>query len=113
MPTLAQRALMSRHNQAAHGVNITVTPPGLDAVTTTGIWHEPNDEGQPVGADYRRSEPRRLMEIPRSTDLADVPKASVIAAVDVEDGDEKTWRVEGYYRPSDPLRVFVTLIVTG
>jgi hypothetical protein len=112
MPTLAQRALMARLNQAAHGVDITVTPPGLAAVTTTGIWHEPLDDPQPYGTNYRKTEPRRVMEIPRSSTLNDIPDGSIVRAVDVDGGSAKNWKVEGLDRPNDPLRIFVRLRVT-
>lgn len=110
MPTLAQRAVMAQLNQAAHGVSITVTPPFAAAVTTTGIWHEPRDEPQPYGTDFRRLEPRRILEIPRTDTLSDVPRGSVITAVDRDGGAAKTWRADGLDRPTDPLRMFVLVV---
>lgn len=110
MPTLAQQALMQRVNLAAHGVAITVTPPAGAPVNTTGIWHSPQAEAQPYGTDLRRRDPRRVMEIPRDATLDDVPRGSIVLAVDVDGGLVKTWRADGCERPDDPLRTYVILV---
>lgn len=116
MPTLAQLALMQKVNQAAHGVSITVTPPGGSAVTTTGIWHDPLIDTQPLGSDFRRRDPRRVMEIPLTDTLTDVPRGSTVVAADRDGGSAKTWRADGLApalgigRFTGPLRCYVILV---
>ena len=110
MPSLAQQALMQRLNLAAHGVPITVTRPGATLTPTTGIWHAPLTEPQAFGTDFRRRDPRRVMEIPRDATLDDVPRGSVIVAVDRDGGIAKTWRADGLERSDDPLRMYVILV---
>ena len=113
MPTLAQQALMQRLNLAAHGTPITVTRPGGLPIQTTGIWHVPIADPQAFGTDFRRREPRRVMEIPRDDTLDDVPRGSVIVAVDRDGGGAaKTWRADGLERTDDPLRTYVLLVPT-
>lgn len=110
MPTLAQLALIQKVNLAAHGIPVTVTPPGGSAVATTGIWHVPLEEQQPYGTDFQRREPRRLMELPRTDSLTAVPRGSIIAAADVDGGATKNWRADGLQRDDDPLRMFMILV---
>src|SRR3990172_77306 len=102
MPTLAQQALMQSLNLSVHGVAITVTVPNCAPVATSGIWHQPLAEPQPTGTDFRRREPRRVLEIPRTTELPDVPRQSVIEAAERSDGTARTWRVDGLERVDDP-----------
>lgn len=110
MPTLAQQALMQRLNLGAHGVAITVTVPNGTPVATLGIWHQPLGEAQPVGTDFRRREPRRVLEIPRTATLEAVPRGSVITAPDRDGGATKTWTADGLERSDDPLRCYVIVV---
>jgi hypothetical protein len=117
MPTLAQLALMARLNQAARGVEITVTPPagsvnppGGVPVETTGIWHVPLKEAMPTGQDRQRLEPRRVMEIPINAALPLVPRGSTVEGIDRDGAAVRTFRCEGLDRPGDPLRTYVVLV---
>lgn len=110
MPTLDQQALMQRLNLSAHGVAVTVTPPAGASVSTTGIWHAPQAEAQPFGTDFRRRDPRRVMELPRTSTLEDVPRGSIVHAADRDGGLVKTWRADGLERQDDPLRYYVILV---
>jgi len=83
-------------------LSITVTIPGGEAVTTTGIWTKPLDEAMPFGQDMPRREPRKVLAIPRATTLDAVPRGSVILAPEIDDGTVLTWRADGYDGNTSP-----------
>lgn len=94
----------------AFGVDATVTPPGGEAMTTRAIWLSPLEDDQPVGLDFKRREPRRVLAVPRS-DVASAPRGTIITAPEALGGVTKTWRVDGLVQAVDPghLRLIVTI----
>jgi len=112
------RALTRELTQAAFGVAATVSvilvgspdvdPPIASVVETTGVWLTPADDPQPIGADFTRREPRRVLAIPISSPLTTVPRGTLIEAADEPGGTVRTWRVDGLER-SEPglMRVLV------
>lgn len=104
------RTLALGLNLSAHGVPATVTRPAPDdtPVVTTGIWiTTPLDEQRPVGVDFQRREPRRVMALPRSA-LASVPRHTIVVASETIGGANKTWRVDGLERTdADVFRVIL------
>jgi hypothetical protein len=104
------RALTRELTQATFGVRATVTPPSAAAVETTGVWMTPAEEPQPLGSDFSRREPRRILAIPITDTLETVPRGTLIEAADEPGGTTKTWRVDGLER-SEPglMRVLVVL----
>jgi len=105
------RSLVLSRNQAWHGVTATVTRPAPDdtPVSTTGIWSpfSPQQDDQPVGTDFRRREPRRVMALPRA-DLTNVPRGTSVVAPESPGGTDKTWVVDGLERvEADTWRVIL------
>lgn len=89
----------------AFGVAVTVTPPGEDAIETTGVWVSPLTETWPAGLDLERSEPRHVLAL-RRDEVASVPRGTVVVAPEQGGGDDQTWRVDGIERvESDHHRV--------
>lgn len=109
------RTLALELNLAAHGVTATVTRPAPDStpVTTTGIWHTaPLEEQRPVGTDFQRRDPRRVLALPRSA-LATLPRGTTIVAPETIGGDDKTWTVDGLERvEGDTWRAIVKLAMS-
>ena len=104
------RTLALALNFNAHGVPATVTRPPPDGapVVTSGIWlSRPVEEQLPVGTDFQRREPRRVMVLPRDV-LSRVPRGSLITAPEQLGGVVKTWRVDEFDRTeADQWRVVV------
>ena len=91
----ALRALALDQTFDALSVPVTITPPGGLTVTTVGIWTKPLEETMPFGQDYPRREPRKVLAVMRSTSLDVVPRGSVIAAPETDDGEVLSWRADG------------------
>lgn len=104
------RALAADLTQQILGVPVTVTRPLPDVtpVVTTGIWTTtPLEESRPFGVDFQRSDPRRVLALPRRT-LASVPRGTEIAAPETPDGAVLTWIVDGLDKiDGDTVRVIV------
>jgi hypothetical protein len=97
------RTLALELNLAAHGVAATVTRPFPDntPIETTGIWQRPLDETQPIGTDFTRREPRRVLVLPRSV-LSTLPRGTTIGAPELAGGPVLAWRVDGLDRANEP-----------
>lgn len=106
------RTLALDLNLAVHGVDVLVTPPGAAGIETRGIWLTTITEDMPVGGDFQRREPRRVMALSR-LDVPTVPRGTVIYGPE-KDGEEDTpryWRVDGTERvEADHTRVVVVEI---
>jgi hypothetical protein len=91
----------------AFAVAAVVTPPGGDAVATSGIWVTSTTEDWPTGAELKRRELRRVFALRR--DEADsVPLKTLIEAPDYGSTVVRRWRVDGFERVDpDILRVVV------
>jgi hypothetical protein len=87
---------------SAFGVPATVTRPVPDdaPITTTGIWLQPLEETRPVGADFQRRDPRKVLALPRSA-VPTLPRATLIDAPEELGGAVKTWRVDGFERATE------------
>jgi len=96
------------------GVPITVTRAAPDdaPILTRGIWLSPTDDQQPIGRDFYRREPRKVLRIPRSDVLGRLDKGTRISAPEFEGQAIKTWQVEGYLPVQfpDEWRVILTPI---
>lgn len=107
------RTLALEINLAAHGVAATVTRPAPDdtPIDTTAIWQtEPNQDAQPFGSDFIKTEPRRVLALPRS-DVPTVPRGTLIVAPEATGGANKNWRADGLERTTaDTWRVLVALV---
>src|SRR4051794_31886134 len=98
----------------AFGLPITVTRPSPDdtPVTTTGVWLPiPIDEKRPIGTDFQRAEPRKVLSIPRDRVVKNVPRGSTVLAAEYAGGPVKTWRVDGYDGPTEADLLHVRLVV--
>lgn len=82
---------------AAFGVDATVTVPNGTPVETTAIWLPPVTEEMPVGADFRRAEPVRVLALPLA-DVPEIPRGTVVTAAEVEGGIEADWKVDAVSR---------------
>lgn len=93
------RALVSALSFSTHGVPVTVTwtDPEIAPVETTGIWDHVLEEEWPMGNDFQRSEPRRLLVLPRNV-IATLPRGTTITASERAETDVKTWKVDGLGR---------------
>lgn len=97
----ALRALAFGISASVQGVAATVTRPSPDdtPVITQGVWLKELVEERPVGRDFQRREPRRLMVLPRNV-LATLPRGTVIEAAEQAGVVEvKTWTVDGFAEP--------------
>lgn len=112
MDIWALRALSLTVNLRAHGVPVTVTRPAPDntPVETTGIWLAPLNDDRPVGGDFSRRDPRRLMALPITSALPSAPRGTVIAAREIGATVTANWRVDGYDDRIDPDVMRVILL---
>lgn len=109
MDITALRALTLDVAVGVFGVAATVTPPGADAIVTTGIWTQPITEELPVGRDFQRREPRRVLGF-RVADVGTLPRGTSILAADYG-GAVRTWRVDGIERQdAEQIRVIVVAV---
>jgi len=83
----------------AFGVPATVTRPAPDntPVETTGVWVSSLEEARPVGTDFQRRDPRRVMALPRDV-LSTLPRGTMVVAAEELGGVVKTWKVDGLDR---------------
>jgi len=106
------RALALELNLAAHGIDVVVTPPGAAGIETRGIWITTITEDMPVGGEFQRREPRRVMALSR-LEVPTVLRGTVIDAPE-KGGDieaPRHWRVDGVERvEADHTRVVVVEI---
>lgn len=90
----ALRNLALELNMDFHGVPATVTPPGEAAITTRVIWLSPIVDDKPIGREFDRREPRRMMVISRA-DVENVPRGTIVAAPEKHGGDSQNWQIDG------------------
>jgi hypothetical protein len=108
MDMTAVRALALTVANATHGVDATVTVLSGSPVVTRGIWLQHPDEVMPVGRDFQRRDPRRLLQLPLTTELPDIPRGSTIVAAPRGTTVARTWRVENVdSTDADQVRVIV------
>jgi hypothetical protein len=94
---------------AAFGVAATVTPPGGAAIETKGFWITPLQEDMPVGYEFSRREPRRILVLPRPA-VGVLPKGSAIAAAEYGGSTVRQWKVDGIDQmDADHVRAIVVL----
>jgi hypothetical protein len=107
MDITALRSLALDVAMATLAVPAIVTPDGGLAVHTTAIWVATVEEQLPVGRDFQRREPRRILALPVA-DVPSVPRGSVIVAPAPGGTVARTWVVDGVDRSdADQLRVIV------
>lgn len=106
------RGLALELNLAAHGVEVLVTRSGEAGLETRAIWVTPISEDMPVGGEFQRREPRRVMAFSR-TEIDTLPKGTVVFGPE-QGGDlaeSRYWRVDGMERQeADHIRVYVVPI---
>jgi hypothetical protein len=87
------RALVRDVTFDAFPIPAIVTPPGESPITTTAVWLPSLVEDMPVGRDFNRREPRRVMAL-RRDEVPDVPRGTVIVAVGEIGGDARNWQID-------------------
>lgn len=103
------RALVLSINLEAHGVPVTVTRPAPDdePIETRGIWLTPDTNEFPIGSDFSRREPIRILALSRLV-VPTVPKGTVIDAPEKAGDTMRRWLVDGLdRREADHTRVIV------
>jgi hypothetical protein len=75
----------------AFALPAVVTLPGGDPVDTRAFWLRYRTEESQVSAEFRRSEARRVLVLPR-VDVPQVPRGTVIAMAEYEGGPVLEWR---------------------
>jgi hypothetical protein len=88
------RALALEVNFSVFGVDATVTLAGADPIATTGVWAQPSTADMPVGGEFQRREPRRVLVF-RVADVGTLPRGTTILAPEYGSAVERTWRVDG------------------
>lgn len=92
----------------AHGVDATVTVPAGAPVSTRVIWLNAVDEAMPVGRDFQRRDPRRVLSVALTGELPDVPRGTEVVAPLPGSSVARTWKVENIDRKeAEQIRVVV------
>ncbi len=94
MGIAALRALVRDINAAWYGVAVTVTPPGGPTVAAKGVWTMPVAEDMPIGRDFQRREPRRVLALRVSEVGSSVPRGTVIVGAE-HGAASRDWKVDG------------------
>lgn len=105
---------------AAFGVPAVITRPAPNdtPVTTTGIWMSTlpganfssgtDNERRPFGTDFQKFDPRRVISVPRTAALPNVPRGSTVLAAEMAGAAATVWKVDGYeHAEADHFRLFV------
>lgn len=101
------RELVRDLNFEAHGIAVTVTPPGEADIATRAIWLGPMVEDLPVGRDINRREPRRIIAL-RLDEVSDVPRGTIIEPSETIGGVSGNWQIDGIESTErDHFRVIV------
>lgn len=100
-------ALVRDINFDTLGIPVTVTPLEGSSIETQGIWTPSEFDERPVGKDYSRRDPRRVMAL-RIADVPDIPRGSLIVASEFDGEDAKNWKVDGIEKTDrDHIRVIL------
>lgn len=76
------------------GLTATITAPYASPVASRAIWMRNLFEDQPVGRDYARLGPRRLMAI-RRNGFSEIPRGTIVAVVEKLGAAATNWQVDG------------------
>ena len=87
------KAQVREVNFTLHGVPAVVTPVGDGPVDTRVIWLAAVSEVRPSGADFARSETRRILAI-RRDDVPAVPRGSTISVTEHLQEEPDLWKVD-------------------
>ena len=87
------RDVVKELNFDAHGVAVTLKPAIGLPISTSGIWLPSLLEDPPVGRDYNRREPRRVMAL-RRDQVASVPRGTLLTAPETISGTARDWQVD-------------------
>lgn len=102
----ALRSLVLDKAAGAFGVPAVVTPTGASPIAATGIWMPPISEDMPVGRDFQRREPRRVIQF-RVAEAGALPRGTTIAAAE-HGGVLRLWKVDGVeLQTAEQIRVIV------
>lgn len=92
--------------ERAFGLSVTVTRPQENSFSATGIWISSLFEDPPVGGDFTRREPRRVMAFSIEDISDNIPRGTIVTAPEEDGGTSKKWQVDGIEaRESDHIRV--------
>ena len=92
-------------------VAATVTPPSESPIETSVIWPTPITEGVPLGGDFQRAEPRRVVAV-RTDDVPALPRGTVIVSTIPPATAPSTWKVDAIESVfSDHVRAVVVAYV--
>jgi hypothetical protein len=86
---------------AAFALDATVTPPGEDAIETSGFWVSPLTDDVPGPLEFSRREARRVFVLKRA-DVPTLPLKTVIEAPLEAGGVVQRWMVDGFDRIEQP-----------
>jgi hypothetical protein len=78
----------------AFGLSVTVTPPSEATIETHGVWLAPITEEIPLGAEFQRTNARRILAL-RRDEVPTVPRGTIIIAPEKAGDTYQKWRVEG------------------
>lgn len=110
MNIAALRALVLDVGTHTFGVAAIITPPGGEAITATGVWLPSLTEDPPVGRDFQRREPRRVLAF-RLAEVVAVPRGSMIEAAEYG-GAPRVWTVDGVeQQTAEQIRVVVVPLI--
>jgi hypothetical protein len=91
----------------AFGLDAVVTLPDASTVEAEVFWLPPRTVEVPSGS-HRRAEVQRVLVIPLSDDLTEVPRGAEVTVAEVRGGADRDWRVDAtIHADVDHVRVLV------
>lgn len=101
------RTLTLDTNFSIFGVDATVRPLDGPTVSARLIWMTDTTEDSPGGTQFPRKEGRRAVALRRS-EVAAMPRGTVITAPEATGGEARTWKIDGpVVLEAEHWRVFV------
>ena len=78
----------------AFGLAAVVTPPGGPAFDTTAIWLPPVTIDHPVGQEFQRAEPKRVLGLPFTQGVTSIPRGTVVVVPEFDGASPSSWKVD-------------------
>ncbi|OFW05652.1 MAG: hypothetical protein A3H96_11365 [Acidobacteria bacterium RIFCSPLOWO2_02_FULL_67_36] len=110
MDIAAIRGLALQVSRDLYGVAATITPPGDEAIAATGVWLPPLVDEMPVGRDFQRREPRRVMALFICQVGDSLPRGTTVVAAEYGASVARAWKVDRLAEPQNPEQIRVILI---
>jgi hypothetical protein len=108
MDITALRGFVLDKSAAVYGAAAIITRPGEEAITATGLWLPPLAEDLPVGREFQRRDPRRILAF-RVSEVAALPRGTLIDIAEYG-GESRTWKVEGLAEHQSPEQIRVIIV---